>query len=261
MFDMQKVGKTISTLRKAQNMTQMELADKLNISFQAVSNWERGQTMPDISKLGELAAIFNVSIDELLGSPKGAQMVENIMKEEPVREKLTAEEFFEMAPLIKPRQAEKLWESVQADITLKDLVKAAPFLSEGVLDSLALDAVKRDRSFESLMGLLPFISQDTVDVCVQKVLEDGLDIKKVIMAAPFLGKESINRLADRILKEGGVMDLLPLAPFLGQKKLTEAAAQCVEKYGFSKIVPLLPFLDKSMLDEFFLNKWKEKGKA
>lgn len=42
MFIMNSVGVKISELRKKHNMTQMELADKMNISFQAVSNWERG---------------------------------------------------------------------------------------------------------------------------------------------------------------------------------------------------------------------------
>lgn len=57
-FNMDQIGRKISNLRREQNMTQMELADKLGISFQAVSNWERGNTMPDISKLPELAEIF-----------------------------------------------------------------------------------------------------------------------------------------------------------------------------------------------------------
>ena len=59
-FNMDQIGRKISNLRREQNMTQMELADKLGISFQAVSNWERGNTMPDISKLPELAEIFHV---------------------------------------------------------------------------------------------------------------------------------------------------------------------------------------------------------
>lgn len=42
MFNMQKIGRRISSLRREHNMTQVELADKLSISFQAVSNWERG---------------------------------------------------------------------------------------------------------------------------------------------------------------------------------------------------------------------------
>ena len=61
MFDMTKVGKRIVQLRKGNNITQMGLADQLGVSFQAISNWERGHTMPDISKLPELARIFNRS--------------------------------------------------------------------------------------------------------------------------------------------------------------------------------------------------------
>lgn len=45
MFDTENIGMRISELRKAKNMTQMELADRMNISFQAVSNWERGVSL------------------------------------------------------------------------------------------------------------------------------------------------------------------------------------------------------------------------
>ena len=45
MFNMKNIGLKISELRKNNNMTQMELADKMNISFQAVSNWERGVSL------------------------------------------------------------------------------------------------------------------------------------------------------------------------------------------------------------------------
>ena len=69
MFDMTCVGHNICMLRKSIGITQMELADRLGISFQAVSNWERGISMPDISKLNELSALFNVSIDEILSEP------------------------------------------------------------------------------------------------------------------------------------------------------------------------------------------------
>ena len=45
MFNMKNIGLKISELRKNNNMTQMEIADKMNISFQAVSNWERGGSL------------------------------------------------------------------------------------------------------------------------------------------------------------------------------------------------------------------------
>ena len=258
MFDMQQVGKTISALRKARNMTQMELADRLNISFQAVSNWERGQTMPDIAKLGELAEIFGVTIDELLGNGKSAKVVEKLIKEEPILSDLSAEDFLDVAPLVKPSQAEKLWDKVTADISMKELVMAAPFIAESVLDSFALRAAKREKSFTGMVGLLPFLSKDAIDKCMEEVLTDGVDVKKIIAAAPFLGKETLSRLADRILMECDVRDLVALAPFLKKKKLTEAAAFYAQRDGFSKILPLLPFLDQDLLNEFFKEKWKDK---
>lgn len=56
MFNMESIGRRIAELRKKANMTQMELADRMGITFQSISNWERGNTMPDISKLPELAS-------------------------------------------------------------------------------------------------------------------------------------------------------------------------------------------------------------
>lgn len=259
MFDMQHVAKKISALRKDQNMTQMELADRLGISFQAVSNWERGQTMPDIAKLGELAGIFGVTIDELLGNAKHAQVVQKLIREEPVGEELTAGEFADLAPLLRPRQAEKLWENVHADVSLRELAEAAPFVSEGVVDDLAREAMKRERSFEPLVPLLPFMSRQAVDECVDMTQEEGLDIRKIAAAAPFLTQERLDGLADRALREAGIQELMTLAPFLDKEKLTEAAVRTIEEQGFSKVLPLLPFLDRSMLDEFFKDKWKGKG--
>ncbi|MCL2548235.1 MAG: helix-turn-helix domain-containing protein [Symbiobacteriaceae bacterium] len=67
MLEMKEFGKNIARLRRLANMTQMRLAEELQVSFQAVSNWERGLTLPDITKLPELAQLFTVSIDELFG--------------------------------------------------------------------------------------------------------------------------------------------------------------------------------------------------
>ena len=59
--------KFIATLRKEQNMTQMELASKLGVTDRAVSKWESAQCCPDIQLLPDLANVFDVSIDELIG--------------------------------------------------------------------------------------------------------------------------------------------------------------------------------------------------
>ena len=69
MFN-EKVGAYIMILRKARKYTQQRLADKLGVSHQAVSNWERGESMPDISILPKLAALLGTSVDNILSADK-----------------------------------------------------------------------------------------------------------------------------------------------------------------------------------------------
>lgn len=61
-----KLGAFIAQLRKEANMTQAELAQKLNVTVQAVSKWERGKGLPDINTLEPLADALGVSIIELM---------------------------------------------------------------------------------------------------------------------------------------------------------------------------------------------------
>ena len=63
---MNVISENIKKLRKAKGMTQEELAEKTNVSYQAVSKWENGGS-PDIEMLPILANTFGVTIDELMG--------------------------------------------------------------------------------------------------------------------------------------------------------------------------------------------------
>lgn len=60
------IAKNISTLRRAAAMTQFDLAERLNYSDKAVSKWERGESVPDIAVLKNIADIFSVTVDYLL---------------------------------------------------------------------------------------------------------------------------------------------------------------------------------------------------
>ena len=62
----QKTGEFIKTLRKENNMTQLELAKKLNCTDKAISRWETGKGLPDADMLLSLSAIFDISINEIL---------------------------------------------------------------------------------------------------------------------------------------------------------------------------------------------------
>ncbi len=60
------IAKNITELRKRNNLTQIELAEKLNYSDKAVSKWERAESIPDISVLKEIADMFSVTVDYLI---------------------------------------------------------------------------------------------------------------------------------------------------------------------------------------------------
>lgn len=68
MIDNKKVGATIALLRGRKGMTLSELGERMNVSFQAVSKWERGETLPDVSLLPGLSDALETSIDYLLRS-------------------------------------------------------------------------------------------------------------------------------------------------------------------------------------------------
>ncbi len=65
-MDLQKIGKFIAECRKQQNLTQLQLAEKLNITDRAVSKWERGKSLPDSSLMLELCEILKINVTDLL---------------------------------------------------------------------------------------------------------------------------------------------------------------------------------------------------
>ena len=69
-MDQIKIGKFIAECRKNANLTQMQLAEKLNITDKAVSKWERGKALPDTSIMLELCDILGISVNELLSGEK-----------------------------------------------------------------------------------------------------------------------------------------------------------------------------------------------
>ena len=79
-MDTLKIGHYIQHLRKAAGMTQKELAEKLNISFQAVSKWENGDTLPDTGILLELCDVLNTTADKLLNGGSLAATERRLMR-------------------------------------------------------------------------------------------------------------------------------------------------------------------------------------
>ena len=64
-MDQERIGKFIKEIRKKNNLTQKELADRYNVTYQAVSKWENGKNLPDKSLIKQMSKDFNISIDDL----------------------------------------------------------------------------------------------------------------------------------------------------------------------------------------------------
>ncbi len=83
-MDTLKIGRYIQHLRKSAGMTQKDLAEKLNISFQAVSKWENGDTLPDTGILLDLCDVLNTTADKLLNGGSLAAVERRLMRLEDV---------------------------------------------------------------------------------------------------------------------------------------------------------------------------------
>lgn len=163
MFDMNKIGKKISSLRKQSGLTQMELADRLGISFQAVSNWERGNTMPDISKLPELAEIFGCSMEEILGDERKAKIVQDLaVGQTPVDVK--AEDLADIAPIVSDEQFKQTYEQAETngmEMDFETLMSIVPYLDDDDITKIAADYIKNGGKIDDVISsVAPYVDMN-----------------------------------------------------------------------------------------------------
>ena len=80
-MDQIKIGAFLKELRKEKEISQEVLAEKFGVSSRSVSRWEKGNTMPDISILVELAVFYDIDIRELLNGERKSENMNEDMKE------------------------------------------------------------------------------------------------------------------------------------------------------------------------------------
>jgi transcriptional regulator with XRE-family HTH domain len=221
MMNMQRIGRKICDLRKQMDMTQVELADKLNVSYQAVSSWERGLTMPDIAKLPEISQVLQVSVDELLDSKGQADLIQNILNSPDAAmdgREVYVDEIEEIAPILKPKQVDNL-AKISKVSSIAELSEIAPFVSRGVLDELVKNAAKGG-SIAELSEIAPFVSKEVLDELARNAALGG-NIKELAEIAPFVSKEVLNELARNAALGGNIKELTEIAPFVSREVLDE----------------------------------------
>ena len=244
MFDQQRIGANIMKARKAKGYTQMTLADALGVSFQAVSNWERGQTCPDIANLSELSRVLDLSIDELLGNRRAAEITREIAEDK--TPELQPEELQQVAPLLTGEQADKAASVSASDFAA--LAALAPFLSEEFLGEAVITLYERTGSLDGAMSLVPFMAEDDIGELASLIVpKEG--VAGLTKLAPFMNEDELGDFVLAQFQKGGLKDINSLLPFLNDDVLCELAEQLLKKGDLKAILPLAPFLDEDILDE------------
>ena len=244
MFDQQRIGANIMKARKAKGYTQMTLADALGVSFQAVSNWERGQTCPDIANLSELSRVLDLSVDELLGNRRAAEITREIAEDK--TPELQPEELQQVAPLLTGKQADKAAGVSASDFAA--LTALAPFLSEEFLGEAVITLYERTGSLDGAMSLAPFMAEDDIGELASLIVpKEG--VAGLTKLAPFMNEDELGDFVLEQFQKGGLKDINSLLPFLNDDVLCELAEQLLKKGDLKAILPLAPFLDEDILDE------------
>ncbi len=183
-MDSKKTGEFISKLRKEKNMTQKELAERINVSDKTISKWETGKGLPDVDSLLALSREFSVSINELLGGER----IETLQKAQAV-EKDIAENY------IKTNQKKN---NLKISVTVLSIILSvlvilicvigknfSSNLYEEIMGSPNC-VIASDYSSIMMMGekYVPLILQDRVVCEISEVLINEAQVEGV----PFIGK-------------------------------------------------------------------------
>ena len=192
MFDTMKFGKALSTLRKSADMTQNEVADRLNLSRQAISKYERGESFPDISVLVMIADLFHVTLDQLIGygEPTHGEslILENVAmgKSDIVAENIA--DVVNLAPLLKPSILTRLSQQFEKKgIDISNIVVLAEYLNDESVIKLIENVTFDEISDEILEKFVPMLSYESKETIFQKILDGEMDWHFIKVLLPYAG--------------------------------------------------------------------------
>ena len=177
---MNNIGKRIRDLRKKNDLTQEKLAGYLNVSYQAVSKWENGVNIPDLSLIVPLAKILHTMTDELLGHIQSPEENDVLREElEKIRkEKLTAEELKQLEDEEREKnlaEREALLKAAENKMYAVKAIKKAGLDdgSETALDILALVNGKDEATIDGNIKALKALVDKLVKAEVDKTFKDS----------------------------------------------------------------------------------------
>lgn len=197
MFDTKKFGGYLSRLRKRADMTQSELADKLNLTRQAISRYEVGDSFPDVSILVMIADIFGITLDELIGSGEPTRgesyILSNVARGNDDFVAQSIEDIVGTAHLLKPSVLQRLTSVFAKEgIDISGIAELAEYLNEESVSQLLSNANYDKVSDEMLTKFLPMLDDRSKMAIFNKIITGEMDwrfIRNLMPYADFLSSQ------------------------------------------------------------------------
>ncbi len=195
----EKTGKFIYEMRKAQNLTQKDLAEKLDVTDKAISKWERGLSCPDISLLIPLSKILDVTTSELLNGEKKTAPQQELTE-------ATVEEALQYSSRSTRQKMEQIKKNTLVILSASFLIAAIICLicDFGITESLTWSPLVLVSLVFSWMVLLPFF-QSKKKIIKKTFLVLSILIIPYLAALAWLLKESL------IFRLGACVSIISIA--------------------------------------------------
>lgn len=208
MFDTKKFGAYIANMRKKADLTQSSLAEMLNLSRQSISQYENGDTFPDVTILIKISEMFQITLDDLIKSGNPTDVEAQLLKISSKKDELPKGIF-------------------DTDIT-QDVVNIAPLLKPSILEKIAEGLKKHEIDISKLVELAKYISDENVVSLLENTTFDTLDEELLEKLVPFLNDESRYKIFEKVLNGelnyNFIKIILPYAEYL----MTHIEAAVVE---------------------------------
>ena len=273
MFNTMKTAHKIKEARIAQNMTQMNLADAMEVSYQAVSNWERGNSMPDISKLEQLCRILDITLEELLGSDDATRTLHKIISVDTADSAPITPTCDVPHTVILPStnnipdvanstivcdipsvdSTDNSLDAIYstAPITIKELQTVAPLLPPAKIEKLVDVNFCGDKDsirLEDLVALAPYLDDEYLDLLVKDLHVDTLcELKDLVF---YLSEDALETIIFQDNIKVNAEDILTIAPYLSEDTLDRLAMDKLHIDNVPDLIPLITYLSEDTLTTF-----------
>lgn len=180
VFDIKKFSMTFARLRKKADMTQSELADQLNLSRQAISRYENGDSFPDISILLSICEVFDVSMDDLIGIKTSGEkeIVKQVAEGKDIQltNASNIDDLIRLAPILKPSILENAVRGFKKEgINIESIANLVGYINDDSLYQLLSFADFTAPSNDVLKVLLPHMDDESKWKIFEKILEGKVD--------------------------------------------------------------------------------------